>query len=1299
MTSPHLPVPTLAGRFISLTTPHSGDAIAEFRVGLQSESFLADHAVQDAVILPGSLYIEMARRVAAALSPSVPIRIEDVRFHRAVVLGPDDIGMTVRVQSADGAQALYRFYDDDPTTGASVAESSAAATLTVVRAAAADGPESDAVPTTGRRGVPDVGTNTDAFYERLRVNGNQYGPAFRQLVSMSNDGRRVRGRIARAAAADRSDAGGWHPNVLDGLTQLLAAFLVDRGRAFVLQSIDRVDIRASLLPDPIWAEAEVIGEHGQDGSGLLGRVTAFDDTGRVCAELSGVALATLEPAPAADSRPDGTRVVVSANFTADPVEEVLQFWGEELSAPVRVEFAPYNQIYQQLLDPASAMAGNRDGANVVLVGLEEWASAGRTSAFAPSPERAARAFGTHKRCVLPNGLEVAHLNQYETDYLYKEIFEDRAYLRHGVELRDGATVVDIGANIGMFSLFVMQRCRDVKLYSFEPAPAVYELLKANCEAYSTTAHAVKMGVSDRASSARFTFYEHSSVFSGFHTDAAEDRAALETIVRNTLIQDAGADDSTAAEQATALVDDRLRATTYDCQLTSVSDIIRDHGIDRIDLLKIDAEKSEWDVLTGIAESDWPRIQQIVIEIHDRTRALVSRIETLLEGRGFRCVVEGEEVLRDSGLFNLYATRAPLAGPTTDASPADDTLIRAVHDLCDAAAGYARRGGAPLFLCVCPRTPAVRSSSVLAAALDDAEQRLLAALRGLPGVTAIDSATVDRHYHTADVYDPHGHRLGHIPYTSKGFAAIGSAVARAMFSTARKPFKVIALDCDNTLWRGVCAEDSAAGIELGPGYVALQAFMVRQMNAGMLLCLCSKNEEQDVFAVFDQRADMVLQREHLAAWRINWASKAENLRSVADELNLGLDSFIFIDDNPVECADMRVQCPAVLTLQLPENEAAFEPFLDHVWAFDHASATAEDRGRTRMYRENAKRQQFRHQIRSLKEFVEGLALRIEIGEATSAQLPRVSQLTFRTNQFNSTTIRRTEQELGEFVTRPGAHCLAVRVADRFGDYGLVGVVLYQSMADRLYVDTLLLSCRVLGRGVEHAIIAHLGRAAQGAGKPLVEFAFRPTARSAPVQEFLASLDPATHPDTGSRVFTAEQLALVEYDPDGAQPPTPADAAAPAPRQADDGTLAPSETLQRIAGELRAVDRIAEAVERFRHRESASETSGPGLATDTLEGALLDIWRRVLGNPRIGTRDNFFDVGGTSLRAVQVLASIRKELGRALSVVTLFECPTVALLAAKLRPTSNPTAPAAAPASASASAERGQRRRQLPKRRPS
>jgi len=166
----------------------------------------------------------------------------------------------------------------------------------------------------------------------------------------------------------------------------------------------------------------------------------------------------------------------------------------------------------------------------------------------------------------------------------------------------------------------------------------------------------------------------------------------------------------------------------------------------------------------------------------------------------------------------------------------------------------------------------------------------------------------------DYYDAETDKTGHVPYTDVGFARIATEIVRKIAAIRSRPHKVIVLDCDNTLWEGVCGEDGATGVKLSPQFLALQQFMLVQKNEGMLLCLCSKNSEQDALDVFKLRSEMLIQLDDLVTWRINWQAKSENIKSLAEELQLGLDSFIFLDDNPVECAEVEANCPQVTTLR-------------------------------------------------------------------------------------------------------------------------------------------------------------------------------------------------------------------------------------------------------------------------------------------------------------------------------------------------------------------------------------------------
>jgi FkbH-like protein/FkbM family methyltransferase len=1290
---------------VSMAQPLTGPA--EVRIGVRTAPYLTDHGFQDMVVLPGSFYIDLALCLDRELSRGVPVLVRNVTFRNPIILSGEDTLIQVEAKDHDDGRVEFAFYERGIESGSSrPLPRQYAANLEIERTSGTSlGAGMDAFSIEAFQAQSDEVIDSERFYRKLRENGNQFGPAFQNVSSIWRAGNQSLGRLSVERHHRAPKPHRLHPSLLDSMTQLLAPFIMEKGKTYILRSIEKIEVRDVNFPETLWGLATRLPGDDGDDKGLVGNVRVFDQWGTLYLELSGVAFTLLDRVDVADENP-AANLVIAANFTAEPVEDALKFWGAHFGVAVQIEFAPYNQVFQHLLDTGSAFRRNRDGVNVVLLELGEWAGKRRPSAITLDKEKAKQCFGDHPRYVLPNGMEIVHLNQYETDYVYKEIFEDECYLRHGIQLRDGATVVDIGANIGLFSLFVTSRCANPTIYAFEPAPVVYDLLKANCAAYGANVRALNIGVSDKAKTATFTFYERSSVFSGFHSDETQDREAIQTVVRNMLTSEPVAGES-VEEYVDELTADRLRGRTHDCQLTSVSELIRENRIDKIDLLKIDAEKSELDIIQGIEERDWLKIDQIVIEIHDHTGETLRRIEDLLIEKGYRCAVEEETLLKQSGLFNLYATRrqteirsdlGQVEGATNGMGQTRQTppgLERNVRDLSVALRSFMNQVTAPLILCFCPRPPSAEVDAELKAALNDAEETLLLEAGRLANVRTISSASLSRHYPVKDCYDPHSHHLGHIPYTAEGYAAIGTALFRTLFNLKGNPFKVIALDCDNTLWKGVCGEEGPSGIEVTAPHRALQEFMIAQMNAGRLLCLCSKNNEQDVLDVFDQHPDMLLKREHLVSWRINWDRKSENLQSLANELNLGLDSFIFLDDNPVDCADVKSHRPGVLTLQLPPNPESIPAFLNHVWALDHSGATEEDQNRTRLYRENAERQQFRACAFSLKDFVRGLQLRVEIAEATEDQLSRISQLTFRTNQFNFTTLRRSENGIKDFLKREGAHCCVVRVSDRFGDYGLVGVVMYESETDRYKLDTFLLSCRVLGRGVEHAVVSDLGRRALREGKGFIEFTYQPTQKNLPALEFVTSIADQDRKEANtSWTFPAERLANLEYDPDE-KPPVRHEAPDflnptkhPARKGWGFGVVDRSERLQPIAEDLCDLGRLAKAIEEFRLGQQPLQPASDVAPGNALETALLNIWRKVLGRPRIGINDNFFEAGGTSLRAVQVVAMVKKELKQNLSIVNLFECPTVRLLAANMSATPDEAQIGTPPAGA---VLRGHRRR--------
>ena len=255
---------------------------------------------------------------------------------------------------------------------------------------------------------------------------------------------------------------------------------------------------------------------------------------------------------------------------------------------------------------------------------------------------------------LPNGLTVAYQVKPELLQFYEDIFEKQVYTRHGIELPEDACVFDVGANIGLFTLFVAHGRPRARVFAFEPAPPLFEVLRANAAPYAGRVHLFDCGLAERAGTAELTFYPHSSGMSTFHPDEAQEKAALRTLMRNErALGRTGAEGMAGCEDE--LLEQRFRAEAWTRPLRTLSEIVREREVERIDLLKIDVEKSEADVLAGIAEEDWGKVRQIAAEVHD----LGDRLRTLpglLRDRGFEVRLEQDELYRGSDRWNLYAVR-------------------------------------------------------------------------------------------------------------------------------------------------------------------------------------------------------------------------------------------------------------------------------------------------------------------------------------------------------------------------------------------------------------------------------------------------------------------------------------------------------------------------------------------------------------------------------------------------------------------------------------------------------------------
>jgi FkbH-like protein len=318
-------------------------------------------------------------------------------------------------------------------------------------------------------------------------------------------------------------------------------------------------------------------------------------------------------------------------------------------------------------------------------------------------------------------------------------------------------------------------------------------------------------------------------------------------------------------------------------------------------------------------------------------------------------------------------------------------------------------------------------------------------------------------------------------------------------------KAVAVDLDNTVWGGIIGEDGMAGIQVGPeypgaAYQAVQRALLDLADRGILLAICSKNNPQDAMEALTAHPGMLLRPEHFAAMRINWNAKAQNLREIAEELNIGLDAMAFVDDNPAERQQVREQAPEVLVPELPEDPMYYARALRDYPAFERLMLSEEDRQRGRYYAAERQRAQFEQSVASREDFYRSLEQEAEIAPVNALTLARVAQLTQKTNQFNLTTKRYTEQQIAETAQCPDWRVLSIKVRDRYADNGLVGVAMVQHRGETTEIDTFLLSCRVIGRTVETALLAYLADEARARGAKRLQGNFLPTKKNAPARDF-------------------------------------------------------------------------------------------------------------------------------------------------------------------------------------------------------
>jgi FkbH-like protein len=361
------------------------------------------------------------------------------------------------------------------------------------------------------------------------------------------------------------------------------------------------------------------------------------------------------------------------------------------------------------------------------------------------------------------------------------------------------------------------------------------------------------------------------------------------------------------------------------------------------------------------------------------------------------------------------------------------------------------------------------------------------------------------------WDEPGHWFASkLPFAPSMLPLWADIVARTLAAARGRSRKCLVLDLDNTLWGGVIGDDGVEGIKLGQGsatgeaFIAIQRLALELRGRGVVLAVCSKNEEDAARLPFREHPEMVLREDHIAAFHANWTDKAANLRAIAEALNIGVDSLVFLDDNPAERLQVRAALPLVGVPELPDDPAFYPRALMAAGYFEAVAFSQEDRQRADMYQANAERAQAMAASGDLGAYLESLEMVCSIRRVDPVTRARAAQLINKSNQYNLTTHRYTESEVEAAEKDPRRHVVCIRLTDRFGDNGIISVIIADKGDEAWEIDTWLMSCRVLGRRVQEAVLAHLAAAARAEGAVRLVGRFIPSPKNRMVTGHYESL---------------------------------------------------------------------------------------------------------------------------------------------------------------------------------------------------
>ena len=376
------------------------------------------------------------------------------------------------------------------------------------------------------------------------------------------------------------------------------------------------------------------------------------------------------------------------------------------------------------------------------------------------------------------------------------------------------------------------------------------------------------------------------------------------------------------------------------------------------------------------------------------------------------------------------------------------------------------------------------------------------------------------------YQPRDWERIRSPYSKDGLCEIAREISKYIASIKGRTKKCLVLDCDNTLWGGIIGEDGLSGIALGstyPGsaFLEFQKEILSLHSRGVILAICSKNNISDVEEVFRDHPAMILKMEHITSWEVNWDNKATNIMRIAKKVNIGLDSILFLDDSRFETELVKEKLPDVQTILLPKDKPfEYRWILSALGVFDNPVATNEDKLRTKFYSQDKLRKEELSDNMDLDGYCLSLETELTIGIVTEKTLPRISQQTQKTNQFNLTTYRYSEADISDLVSKPASDIYWISAKDKFGDMGIIGTCILRYKGRSALIDTFLLSCRGLGRKIEDKFLEEICYLANKKGMKTVVGEYIPTKKNQQVKTFYERNGFIKNKEVAENIFSYE-----------------------------------------------------------------------------------------------------------------------------------------------------------------------------------